>query len=198
MKNSRLLVALSAFMLIGLFSTQAIQSQSPPSQIVKTDKISKSGFFEVKVTNFLFKKIDANNKVVSFTEADAEILNTFFEEETGVVSVESHAIDKSVRVLSLLQKDGSSLFEHKKFVDMLDELGYVVTRLHCQTQRQYIASTIPKDENRLVVQLTNNGESECSDCANVKISKEDLELFKNMDYGGSVIELDLGGSTDMD
>ncbi|MGB1243691.1 MAG: hypothetical protein ACPG49_14295 [Chitinophagales bacterium] len=197
MKNSCLLLALSAFMSINFFSIQTIQAQSTPSGIVKTDKIAKSGFFEVNVTNFLFKKIDDNNKIISFTEADAEMLNAFFEVEEAVISVESHVIDKSVRVLSLLQKDGTSLFEYKKFVDMLDELGYVVTRLHCQTEKQYIASTIPKNENRLVVQLTNNGESECSDCANVKISKEDLELFKNMDYGGSVIELDLGGTTDM-
>ena len=78
---------------------------------------------------------------------------------------------------------------------MLSELGYVVTRIHCKTQEQYIASTVSTDESKLVVQVTNDKASECSDCSNVKINKEDLEMFKNMDFGGNVIDFDLGGDS---
>ena len=193
MKN--LLLALSALILASCIPTQIANAQATLAKVVRTDKVPNSGFFDVKVTNFLFKKVDDNNKVIAFTEADAEKLYNFFGKENGIVSVESHAIDKSVRVVSLLQKNGTPLFEYKNFVDMLDELGYVVTQLRCKTQRQYIASTAPKQENKVIVQLTAEKESECSDCNNVKISKKDLEMFKNMDYGGSVIELDLGGNS---
>ncbi len=200
MKRIVFLSALCAIVSANCIFSQVVNAQATLAKVVRTDKVPSSGFFDVKVTNFLFKKVDDNNKVIEFTEDDAQMLNTFFESEIGIVSVESHAIDKSVRVVSLMRKDGTSLFEYKNFVDMLDELGYVVTQLLCKTQRQYIASTAAK-EKKVTVQLTSEKASECNDCNNVKISKEDLETFKNMDYGGSIIELDLGaganGAVDM-
>ncbi len=195
MKNLFPILTISMFILLVCFSTQLSHAQVTLAKVVRTDKVSNSGFFDVKVTNFLFKKVDDNNKIIAFTEEDAQTLYQFFEKENSIVSVESHSIDKSVRVISLLQKDGSSSFEFKNFVDMLDELGYVVTQLRCNTQKQYIASTTPKSENKVMVGLTDNKQSDCNDCKNVKISKEDLEMFKNMDYGGSVIELDLGAGS---
>ncbi|MEZ4886355.1 MAG: hypothetical protein R3E32_16585 [Chitinophagales bacterium] len=192
MKNS---ISLFSILFALCVFTQNIHAQSDLTKIIRTDKVPNSGFFDVKVTNFLFKKVDDNNNVVAFTEADAQKLYAFFEKETGVVYVESHTIDKSIKVISLIQTDGKSLFDYKVFVDMLDQLGYIVTQLRCKTQKQYIASTLSKEENKIMVQIASEKETECNDCNNLKISKEDLEMFRNMDYGGSVIQIDLGSDS---
>ncbi|MEZ4886356.1 MAG: hypothetical protein R3E32_16590 [Chitinophagales bacterium] len=162
------------------------------NSLIETDMIEVSGFFDVKTTDFTFKKVDANNRIIAFTTEDLEYLKTFFENQEGVLRVEGDKLDKTVQVVSLLEKDGQIFFQHREIAEVLNQDGFVTIRLRTRSNSRYLVAshTITNKEDEMTAELISEEKVEnCNECGEVQVSKEVLDLLKNMDFGGEMFNM---------
>ncbi|MFK7906619.1 MAG: hypothetical protein AB8B69_15920 [Chitinophagales bacterium] len=160
--------------------------------LIETDIIQSSGFCDVKTTDFNFKKVDENHRIVAFTKEDLINLEAFFNEQQGVLSVEGDYLDKTIQVLNLSEQDGKTLFDHCEIAEILNRDGYITIRLRSRIKSQYLLAVVPTlDHNsEMTAELTNKEKlNDCNECGDVKISQEALDLLKGMDFGGDLFNI---------
>jgi len=185
MKNSILLL------LCILFAGHSIIAQEEP--LIETDMIEVNGFFDVKTTVFTFKKVDDNHRIVAFTKEDLSYVQTFFQTQEGVLKVEGDQLDKTIKVVSLIEKDGKLFFEHQEIATILNRDGFITIRLRSRQTSEYLIAINPSSlpEGEMTAELTPIEEKpvDCNECGDVKVSKEVLDLLKNMDFGGEMFNM---------
>lgn len=187
MKNSILLL------LCIFFAGHAMIAQE--ESLIETDMIEVNGFFDVKTTVFTFKKVDENHRIVAFTKEDLSYLQTFFQNQEGVLLVEGDQLDKTVKVVSLLEKDGKIFFEHREIATILNRDGFVTIRLRSRKTSEYLVAIAPQSlpDNEMTAELISVPREEkpedCNECGDVEVSKEVLDLLKNMDFGGEMFNI---------
>ncbi len=184
MKKSILILLCGVFL-----SLSAIFAQE--KSLIETNLIEVNGFFDVKTTTFTFKKVDPNNRIVAFTKEDLSYLTSFFQSQEGVLKVDGDHLDKTVHVVSLLKEDGEIYFKHREIAEILNEDGFVTIRLRTRSKSQYlIAIAPPIKEDEVTAELVKEEKPEdCNECGEVKVSKEVLDLLKNMDFGGEMFDM---------
>lgn len=128
---------MTTLLLVCLMTCQHISAQVVITEDNPLSTPNDSVLLDVKVTNFLFKKIDTNNSIVEFTNEDLISLNNYFTQKEGVVSLKSRLIDKSFEVVSLLQKEGKIVFQHRQVIDILQRMGYIAIQMNCKIEKQY-------------------------------------------------------------
>ena len=179
-------------LLCGVFLTHSALLAQEKS-LIETDLIEVNGFFDVKTTTFTFKKVDENNRIIAFTKEDLSYLESFFQSQEGVLRVEGDHLDKTVQVLSLLEKeDGEVYFKHREVAEILDSDGFVTIRLRTRSKSQYliaIAPPINKDDEMTAELVGEEKPEDCNECGEVKVSKEVLDLLKGMDFGGEMFDM---------
>jgi len=126
--------------MVCLVAFQELSCQNKSSQITQSNSSTSYTFLDVKVTNFLFKKVDSNNNIVPFTDRDVTFLKDYFLQKEGVLSVKANPTDKVIEVISLLQKEGKILFQHRQVIELLKNMGYIATHMHCERQQRYLHS----------------------------------------------------------
>ena len=175
-----------------VFAGESILYAQGEKSLLETDFIEVSGFFDVKTTDFTFKKVDENHRIVAFTKDDLTHLQTFFESQEGVLKVKGDHVDKTIQVISLLEKEGQVFFEHREIAEILNRDGFITIRLRTRTKSQYLAA-IPSviEEDGITAELTTNKEKtdDCNTCGDQKVSQDVLDLLKNMDFGGEMFNI---------
>ncbi len=160
---------------------------------LETKLIEADGFFDVKTTEFTFKKVDKNHRVIAFSEGDFLYLQSFFNQQDGILNVSGHQLDKTLEVTSLLEKSGQLLFDHCGIVEDLNSSGYITIRLRSRVKSQYLIASIPllipNDGMTAELLKQENKIEDCDECGDVKVSKEALELLKGMDFGGALFNI---------
>ncbi len=131
-------------LMVCLVAFQELSCQNKSSQITQSNSSVSYKFLDVKVTNFLFKKVDSNNNIVPFTDKDVTFLKDYFLQKEGVLSVNANSTDKVIEVISLLQKDGKILFQHRQVIELLQNMGYITTHMHCERQQRHLHSNTPQ------------------------------------------------------
>ena len=127
-------------LMVCLVAFQELSCQNKSSQITQSNSSTSYTFLDVKVTNFLFKKVDSNNNIVPFTDKDVAFLKDYFLQKEGVLSVNAKPTNKAIEVISLLQKNGKILFQHRQVIELLQNMGYIATHMHCERQQRYLHS----------------------------------------------------------
>jgi len=173
--------------LIFLLGHSSISAQED-NTLLKTVLIEADGFFDVKKTEFTFKKVDENRRIVAFDGSDFAFLQSFFNEQEGVIASSGHILDKTLEVSSLIGEDGQQMFNHCETVEDLNRLGYITIRLRSRIKSQYLIAIVPESvpEEMTAELLQESKPEDCNECGDVKVSKEALELLKNMDFGGEM------------
>jgi len=160
--------------------------------LMETDIIQTSGFFDVKTTDFTFKKVDDGHRIVAFTKEDLKHIETFFKEQQGVLNVEGDYIDKTIQVINLSEQDGETFFDHCKIAETLNRDGYITIRLRSRIKSQYLLAIVPTSDpnSEMTAELTNKEKLEdCNECGDVKVSQDVLDLLKGMDFGGDLFNI---------
>ncbi len=161
--------------------------------LIETDIIQSSGFFDVKTTDFTFKKVDENHRIVAFTKEDLNHLEAFFSEQQGVLNVKGDYLDKTVQVLNLSEQDGKALFDHCEIAKILNRDGYITIRLRSRIKSQYLLAIVPTPDpnSEMTAELLTNKEKieDCNECGDVKVSQKALDLLKDMDFGGDLFNI---------
>lgn len=159
--------------------------------LIETDIIQSSGFFDVKTTDFTFKKVDENHRIVAFTKEDLNHLETFFKNQQGVLNVEGDYIDKTIQVINLSEQDGKTFFDHCEIAEILNKDGYITIRLRSRIKSQYLLAVVPTiDPNsEMTAELIKEKPENCNECGDVKVSQEALDLLKGMDFGGDLFNI---------
>ncbi len=168
------------------------------SKIVESAEIQnleKDKPYHVKITNFIFRKVDHRRRIVEFTADDADKITTYIMRQGGVLSCKSNSIDKSFKVITKSEINGKDPFDHKHIVRELSKVGYVAitsraykdvvlfaSRANC-AHRNVIDGVVITTRDKMIV-------DDCNDCSQVKVSKEVENKYKEMDYGGD--EMDFG------
>ena len=159
---------------------------------------------KVKITEYIFKKLDSAKHLVAFKPVDAKELLDFFVQTKGVLVCEAHALDKTVRVIGVVGENEESEpgFDHRAMLPLLAEKGYVVIGMHARYDMMRFTSDLPENAN--IYHLPGKFDEEkpfnykpegiyeedCGDCDSVTISREILEKFRNEDYGGEQIDFE--------
>lgn len=134
MKKTYLIFQLVVYLLI----CHQLSAQIPVSQVKHLTVLHKTALLDVKVTHFLFKKVDKDRKVVPFTNKDTAFLKGYFLQKEGIISVRANSTDKTIEVVSILQRNGKVLFQHRQERELLQKMGYITTKMHCKVQKQHI------------------------------------------------------------
>ncbi|MGB1241908.1 MAG: hypothetical protein ACPG49_05270 [Chitinophagales bacterium] len=188
MKNSILLL------LCIFFAGHSMIAQEEDS-LIETDMIEVNGFFDVKTTVFTFKKVDDNHRIVAFSKEDLSYVQTFFQTQEGVLKVEGDQLDKTLKVVSLLEKDGKLFFEHQEIATILNRDGFITIRLRSHKTSQYLVAVAPPllPDNEMTAELISapieEKPEDCNECGDIEVSKEVLDLLKNMDFGGEMFDM---------
>ncbi|MGB0839504.1 MAG: hypothetical protein ACPGXL_05160 [Chitinophagales bacterium] len=171
-------------------------SLAVPAQITNVNYIENQAiqdlridtYINVKITEFHFRKVNARNNVIEFTKADALQLVQFFMEQDNVLSCESDAINKTVKVISKLPHTdnhiSTSTFQHRTMVDVLKPMGYLVTGLKTGSQKMLFEGQTPCDRALLKAGLA---KQPCTDCGDADINKTTQHEFESQDYGGDLL-----------
>lgn len=190
-KKTASLLLFAFFIVQTSISAQKLQQQE--TFLLETELIENDGFFDVKTTVFTFKKLDKNHRIVAFSEGDFLHLQSFFNQQDGVLNVSGHRLDKTLEVTSLLEKDGQPLFDHCSIVEDLNSSGYITIRLRSRIKSEYLIASmpmpIPSHEMTAELLEQENKIEDCNECGEVKVSKEALELLKGMDFGGELFNI---------
>lgn len=143
---------------------------------------------DVKISNYIFRKVDKNRHLSEFTTLDAIKLEHFFLGKSYTYACESRAIDKTLIVTTRLS------FDHRSVVAELEQMGYIVTGLRSETRNITFAGQGKKcqDKAPLNADTTNPDGTDCTDCGKVQIKQELLNKFKDADYGAPAIDFDMG------
>ncbi|MGB0931738.1 MAG: hypothetical protein ACPGVB_13225 [Chitinophagales bacterium] len=187
MKNSILLL------LCIFFAGHSMIAQE--DSLIKTDMIEVNGFFDVKTTVFTFKKVDDNHRIVAFSKEDLSYLQAFFRNQEGVLKVEGDQLDKTLKVVNLLEKDGKVFFEHQEIATILNRDGYITIRLRSHKTSEYLVAVAPPllPDSEMMAELISvpieEKPKDCNECGDVEVSKEVLDLLKNMDFGGEMFDI---------
>lgn len=131
-------ILVTALVLVCLFTYEDLTAQIKIIQNNSFLNSKDSVLLDVKVTNFLFKKTDFNNSIVEFTQDDVVFLNNYFAQKEGVLSLKSHLLDKSFEVVSLLQKEGKIIFQHRQVIEILQKMGYITIQMNCKREQRYL------------------------------------------------------------
>ena len=125
---------------------------------------------KVRQANFIFKIDYPANNEASFTVKDAQKLQEFLTYGDQLISCNQ----EEQSVISQATNPNEA-----QFVSVIDELqmaGYRVNDLVCST-------------DNIVFAIDKFLDSDCTDCKQTEISKELLDKFKDVDYGGDLIDL---------
>lgn len=158
------------------------------SEEVKNYKVDTP--IEVRIATYRFKKVNKGQGVVEFTQLDALKLEKYFMGMKGVLSCESDALDKQLRIISKLQLDGEEVFFPKQLIDELMAMGYMVIGLKTSDE-DVVFAVSQRCKNTAVVlssgeQLIDSGD--CTDCGEQEISQDLLDKFKDTQYEGDLID----------
>lgn len=168
------------FMLIMLVTLPLwSQAQNTYKRFVESEEIqalTQDTYFNVKICDFIFKKLDHNKRLVEFTPLDIVKLEQYFMAKAGVLTCSSHVLDKNVKVVSKMYDNGLPAFDHYKVVEELHQMGFAVLTLHTAIDRMLFST-------KSMTNLANG--DDCNDCGKVKLSDNLLDKFKEEDYGGN-------------
>lgn len=175
--------------------TRYIESQS-------IEHLETTLTIDSKITDFIFKKVDENRRIVSFTSDDVLLLEQFFLNQTGVLACKSHITDKHMQVISRANVTSKKAnFDYKKTVTALRSMGYIVIGLRQKDKLLTFAAKYKPVEVELAkltnteVSVTKDEETlpeDCTECGRVEVSQDLLNQFKEADYGEQLIEFNLG------
>ena len=139
-------ICLISQLVVYLLIAHQLSAQIPASQVKHRTDSKKSALLDVKVTQFLFKKVDQHDQVVPFTDKDIAFLTSYFLQKEGVISVNSDVTDKTIEIVSLLQKDGKILFQHRQESELLQKMGYVATKMNCERQQRQLSVEVADNQ----------------------------------------------------
>lgn len=175
---------ITSFLLLIAFVAVHAQNNNTPkiryalNQELKSLKEDKA--MEVRISQYNFRKIDKNHRVVEFTPLDAIRLESYFIKQKNVMACETHALDKTATITTPPD------FDHKAIIPELEKMGYLITGLRSSLDNMTFAakgSCQDKDNNA----ITNNSNSDCHDCGKQEVQQSILDKFKDADYGGSTL-----------
>ena len=139
-----------------------------------------------ELNNLRLTKIDNNGKEVAFTVSDAIQLVRFFNAQDGVKFCKSDPQKNSLKIVGEPGTDIQLLLNKSTVLREIGKMGYKVDLTQPKVTTRPVASTTSKEED-------------CDECGDVKVDQSDIDdLLNGTDYGGSVINIDLGGGGSSD
>lgn len=204
-----LMKLLLCFFMTSFFGLQLVYAQSTTLQeekasinsiLIESDEIKNLNAdraFDVKITNLVFKKVNAKHQIKEFTTYDADIIIQYLMAIGGVMTVKADAINKSFRIISKREVDGRDPLPLSKVATELSQIGYLPTSARAYQDIVLFAAK-SKCAHRNVrdgLVITTRDKireytDDCYDCGDVEVSEETEEKYKKMDYGGG--EIDFG------
>ncbi len=193
----RTIVALFFAFGIMLFSNAiANNNNGKLNRVVTSDVIKhldKDTYFDVKIIEFRFRKMNEQRRIVEFTDMDALKIEQFFMTVEGVLICETDAMDKTFKVISMDAVNGKEAFPYKELAQSLYQDGYMMIGMNCSRQEMFFQSSrqcnCEPDHRILQTNLVNP--APCNDCSDINISDEALEQFSTDGYGGTLINFDI-------
>lgn len=191
----RTIVALTVLFSIFLFSNIIASNgdNNNLARVVTSDVIKnldKDTYFDVKIIEFRFRKMNEQRKIVEFTDIDVLKIEDFFMKVDGVLLCETDAVDKTFKIISLEAVNGKEAFPYKALAQALYQEGYMMVGMNCSRQEMFFQSSrqchCEPDHRILQTNLVNP--APCNDCSDINISDEALEKFAEDAYGDSAID----------
>jgi hypothetical protein len=183
------------FILIFYFISTSVFSQNTSRYIESSElyTLNEDAYLDVQITNYLFRKVDTNYKIVEFTPLDALKLEQFFMLKKGVLSCETHALNKTAKIVSHINEPNITVsldfFDPIAAMEELKTMGYVISSFRSTQQNMFFEARNECEQKRLraIKAGTANSDKDCTDCGEIKVSQDVLDKFKNVDYGGKKV-----------
>ncbi len=141
----------------------------------------------VRISQYNFRKTDKNHRIVEFTLLDAIKIENYLMKQKGVLTCETHALDKTAKITTQPE------FDHKSLIPELEKMGYIITGLRSSLDRVTFTAKGSCNDKASNAVANNQTEPGCQDCGKQQVKQDIMDKFKDADYGGStLINFDLG------
>lgn len=152
---------------------------------------------EMKKIQFIFKKIDANRRIVSFGPEDVLFLEEQFMKQANIMYCKSDVVDKKIEIAFLKTHAATTPFNHKEFINSLYEQGYVTTSMRSSTElvffepdnyRKNLKICDPNNQQTIDDILANGLEISEKPCEAGSISNELQKKYKTIENWQPLID----------
>ncbi len=175
---------------ISNFSSFAQSSYQRMVQADEVKKLSKNTYIKSNVTEYRFMRVNQQRRLIEFTDKDVLKLESYFLSKPGILVCESHVLDKTMKIISKEKNRDVPPFNPYETLDDLQQMGFRIVNFKTRKEKVFfhgindceVFGVIP---NVYTVRVNRDN---CNDCGHQKISKQVLEKFKDVDYGGQAID----------
>ncbi len=145
-----------------------------------------TGFAQSESTRLTFE-IDHHNSSTEFTSMDAQKLYQFFSYNTQIQNCNDL---KQTELISSTYDTQKDEYTSVDIVQELAQMGFAVSNLNCDGQTVVLSIAKMIKVGRTTETIVKQ-DDDCSDCGDQNLSRNLVNKFENMDYGGNQINFDM-------